>query len=58
VEKMRVDPAAAGVAAYDLVQKIFLLLVERGALSVDDAQLSFGIPSMRSRASWIPNGPP
>ena len=39
MEKMRVDPAAAGVAAYDPVQKIFLLLVERGALSVDDAQI-------------------
>jgi hypothetical protein len=38
-ETVRIDPHAAGVAAYDLVQKIFPLLLERGALSVEDAQL-------------------
>jgi hypothetical protein len=38
-ETVRIDPRAAGVAAYDLVQKIFLLLLERGALSVEDAQV-------------------
>ena len=36
---MRIDAQAAGVAAYDLVQKIFLLLIERRALSVADAQV-------------------
>ena len=36
-EKVRIDAQAAGVAAFDLVQKIFLLLIERGALSIDDA---------------------
>ncbi len=38
-EKVRIDAQAAGVAAYDLVQKIFLLLIERRALSVADAQV-------------------
>ena len=38
-EKVRIDARAAGVAAYDLVQKLFLLLIERGALSVADAQV-------------------
>ena len=38
-EKMRIDAQAAGVAAYDLFQKIFLLLIERGALSLADAQV-------------------
>jgi hypothetical protein len=38
-EKVRIDARAAGVAAYDLVQKLFLLLIERGALSVVDAQV-------------------
>ena len=38
-ETLKTDPQAAGVAAYDLAQKIFLLLLERGALSVEDAQL-------------------
>jgi hypothetical protein len=36
--RVRIDAQAAGVAAYDLVQKLFLLLLERGALSVADAQ--------------------
>jgi hypothetical protein len=36
--KVRIDAQAAGVAAYDLVQKLFLLLIERGALSAVDAQ--------------------
>ncbi len=39
IEKVRIDAQAAGVAAYDLVQKIFLLLLERGALSVEHAQV-------------------
>jgi len=39
VEKVRTGAQAAGVAANDLVQKVFLLLIERGALSVDDAQV-------------------
>jgi hypothetical protein len=38
-ETVKIDPRAAGVAAYDLVQKIFLLLLERGALSAEDAQV-------------------
>ncbi len=38
-ENVRTGAQAAGVAAYDLVQKIFLLLIERGALSVKDAQV-------------------
>jgi hypothetical protein len=38
-EKVRIDAMAAGVAAYDLVQKIFLLLIERGALTIVDAQV-------------------
>ncbi|HVA11801.1 MAG TPA: hypothetical protein VNF99_00995 [Stellaceae bacterium] len=38
-QKVRIDALAAGVAAHDLVQKIFLLLIERGALSVEDAQV-------------------
>jgi hypothetical protein len=38
-EKVRIDATAAGVAAYDLVQKIFLLLIERGALTIVDAQV-------------------
>ncbi|HVM79274.1 MAG TPA: hypothetical protein VMU06_09665 [Stellaceae bacterium] len=38
-EKVRIDAQAAGVAAHNLVQKIFLLLVERGALSAEDALL-------------------
>ena len=37
VEKLPAGAQAAGLAAYDLVQKLFLLLIERGALSVDDA---------------------
>jgi hypothetical protein len=36
---VRIDAAAAGVAAYDPVQKIFLLLIERGALTIVDAQV-------------------
>lgn len=39
VEKLPVGAQAAGLAAFDLVQKLFLLLIERGALSVDDAQI-------------------
>jgi hypothetical protein len=38
-QKVRIDALAAGVAAHDLVQKIFLLLIERGALSVEDAHV-------------------
>jgi hypothetical protein len=38
-QKVRIDAQAAGVAAYDLVQKIFLLLIERGALGIEDAQV-------------------
>lgn len=38
-QKVCIDAQAAGVAAYDLVQKISLLLIERGALSVEDAQV-------------------
>jgi hypothetical protein len=38
-EKVRIAAQAAGVAAYDLVQKIFLLLIERGALSFAEAQV-------------------
>ncbi len=38
-EKVRIDAQAAAVAAYDRAQKIFLLLLERGVRSVDDAQL-------------------
>jgi hypothetical protein len=38
-EKVRTAAQAAGLAAYDLVQKIFLLLIERGALRVEDAQV-------------------
>jgi hypothetical protein len=38
-ERVRIDATAAGVAAYDLVQKIFLLLIERGALTIGDAQV-------------------
>jgi hypothetical protein len=37
-EKVRIDAQAAGVAAYDLIQKVFLLLIERGMLRIDDAQ--------------------
>ena len=37
-EKVQIDGPAAGVAAYDLVQKVFLLLIERGILKIDDAQ--------------------
>jgi hypothetical protein len=39
MQKVRIDATAAGVAAYDLVQKIFLLLIERGALTILDAQI-------------------
>ncbi len=39
VEKLPAGAQAVGLAAYDLVQKIFLLLIERGALSVEDAQV-------------------
>lgn len=39
VEKLPAGAQAAGLAAYDLVQKLFLLLIERGALSIDDAQI-------------------
>jgi len=39
VEKLPAGAQAAGIAAYDLVQKLFLLLIERGALSVGDAQI-------------------
>jgi hypothetical protein len=39
VEKLPAGANAAGLAAYDLVQKLFLLLIERGALSVHDAQV-------------------
>lgn len=39
VEKRPSGAQAAGLAAYDLVQKRFLLLIERGALSVGDAQI-------------------
>ena len=42
-EKVRIDAQAAGLAAYDLVQKIFLLLIERRALSVADAQVILAI---------------
>jgi hypothetical protein len=38
-ETVRIDPQAAGVAANDLVQKVCLLLLERGALSVEVAQV-------------------
>ena len=38
-EQVRIDARAAGDAAYDLVQKLFLPLIERGALSVVDAQV-------------------
>ena len=38
-ETVRIDPQAAGVAALDLAQKIFLPLVERGALSFEEAQV-------------------
>jgi hypothetical protein len=38
-ETVRIDPQAAGIAAYDLAQKIFLLLLERRELSVEDAQV-------------------
>ena len=38
-EKVRIDAQAAAVAAYDLVQKLFLLLIERGHLSLADAQV-------------------
>lgn len=38
-QKVYIDAQAAGVAAYDLVQKLFLLLIERGALSIEDAQV-------------------
>lgn len=38
-ENVRTGAEAAGIAAYDLVQKVFLLLIERGALSVEDAQV-------------------
>jgi hypothetical protein len=38
-ERVRVDAQAAGLAAYDLVQKIFLLLIERGSLGIADAQV-------------------
>ena len=58
MEKMKVDPATAGVAAYDLVQKIFLLLLERGALSVEDAQIilrdSIETQSSIIDAEWPP----
>ncbi len=39
VEKLPAGAQAAGLVAYDLVQKLFLLLIERGALSVHDAQI-------------------
>lgn len=39
VEKLPAGAQAAGRAAYDLVQKLFLLPIERGALSVDGAQI-------------------
>jgi hypothetical protein len=39
VEKLPAGAQAAGLAADDLVGKLFLLLIERGALSVDDAQV-------------------
>ena len=38
IEKLPAGAGAAGLAAFDLVQKLFLLLIERGALSVQDAQ--------------------
>ena len=57
-EKVRIDAQAAGVAAYDLVQKIFLLLLERGALSVQDAQIilrdSVDTQSGIMDAEWAP----
>jgi hypothetical protein len=57
-EKVRIDAQAAGVAAYDLVQKIFLLLLERGALSVEDAQVilrdSIDTQSGIMDAAWAP----
>ncbi len=37
VETLPAGAQAAGLAAFDLVQKLFLLLIERGALSVGDA---------------------
>jgi hypothetical protein len=58
-ETVRIDPQAAGVAAYDPVQKIFLLLIERGALSVEDAQLilrdSIDTQSGIMDSEWAPN---
>lgn len=57
-EKVRIDAQAAGIAAYDLVQKILLLLLERGALSVDDAQVilrdSIDTQSGIMDAEWAP----
>jgi arsenite methyltransferase len=38
-EKVPGGAQAAGLAAFDLVQKVFLLLIERGFLSVMDAQV-------------------
>ena len=55
-QKVRIDAQAAGVAAYDLVQKIFLLLVERSALSVEDAQVILRNSIETRRASWTRNG--
>jgi hypothetical protein len=39
VEKLPAGAQAAGLAAYDLIEKLFHLLIERGAPSVDDAQV-------------------
>jgi len=57
-ERVRIDAQAAGLAAYDLVQKIFLLLLERGALSIDDAQVilrdSIDTQSRVMDVEWAP----
>ena len=58
MERIRIDPQAAGVAAYDLVQKIFLLLLERGALSAENAQIilrdSIDTQSRIMDTEWAP----
>lgn len=57
-ENVRISAEAAGVAAYDLAQKIFLLLIERGALPVEDAQVilrdSIDTQSAIMDAEWAP----
>ncbi|MHB1206331.1 MAG: hypothetical protein ACYCZX_12230 [Rhodospirillaceae bacterium] len=39
VEKLPGGAEAAGLAAFDLVQKLFLLLIERRALTTEEAQI-------------------